>query len=913
MSSLDTLNLSTDEEVIYRLLLVSGQLSSGELQFASNKSLESVNSVLSSLAQKKLIRRISGIESRYACLLPVGSLKDELIQAANEVNEKTLTLEGTSQQTISGLKASLEEQTAKFENSVDAASSAAKEKISASSEASTAKLSEINSAADSQINALSTSYDEFQSQVETQGIEKTQATVLSAKASIQQHLSGIISTIGQTQAAQDSLKAEATPPATEPDFASLTDAHGSLLTTITTVQNKQNEVLDKLKDNLSGIQRRLSTQFDEQLVELSDIEASVLSVLSGSLSELKFLNSQLKEQVSGYVTSLKAEEKGLEDHTNQTMNSLQSAVDGHLSSISSLLTNVQAKMEEMQVSFGSEYSTKIGSFHTELSGSIDSLDVLVTNKVLDMKQQLSSTLKNETATIQTKLSKLFEIVMEETTTQFTTLHTEFDGKLQTIEQELSTKLQQDKSEMKEKLDQSKNDLQASLDAFNQATSEHIKTSITAEEGSLSEKKSSLKASTDEQLAALTQTITDLQASLASVESAIESGYTETDTKLSETLTAQQSQLQGQFSQRLAALREQLETQNKEHEETLDRSYQDVQQLITTNKTEAESKAASALQSYQQALQTEYETVRKILQSQVDAVHQKYIEALTQIKQMEEQSTSTLSGQMTSLEQDVATTYSSALEQLTIAFSTLQSSIQTATKDMQDSMQQQISTMLSSISAEVTEVFTSLRSTGSSGTEAQIQAVQSAFSGFIANYKTSASGIADKANSLAQVLDNIFSMQEGSQTPELTTTHIVGTEANVAQVTEIIKRIKSKATLLLPSVDMVDNDAIIALPRTAQITLISYIDEFEHKDWIEKMHNVNANVTLRSLTKSGIGSALPDFIGCEREGEEILLATRDEKADTFIGITSLSEDFVKILGNIVIADYARGRSKQIARN
>ncbi|MCE7737099.1 MAG: hypothetical protein GPJ54_19590 [Candidatus Heimdallarchaeota archaeon] len=58
--------------------------------------------------------------------------------------------------------------------------------------------------------------------------------------------------------------------------------------------------------------------------------------------------------------------------------------------------------------------------------------------------------------------------------------------------------------------------------------------------------------------------------------------------------------------------------------------------------------------------------------------------------------------------------------------------------------------------------------------------------------------------------------------------------------------------------------------------------------------------------------MPNFIGVEREGEEILLGTMDDGANEYVAITSSSEYFVKILGNIVIADYARGKSKQLQK-
>ncbi|MFV2015258.1 MAG: hypothetical protein ACC656_07520, partial [Candidatus Heimdallarchaeota archaeon] len=102
--------------------------------------------------------------------------------------------------------------------------------------------------------------------------------------------------------------------------------------------------------------------------------------------------------------------------------------------------------------------------------------------------------------------------------------------------------------------------------------------------------------------------------------------------------------------------------------------------------------------------------------------------------------------------------------------------------------------------------------------------------------------------------------------------------------------------MIPSIGMVNVGQIQYMKSTAQVNIISHIDDVTHKDWIDKMHSSAANVTLRSMIMTGFGGELPDFIGVEREGEEILLGTMDDSANEYVAITSSSEYFVKILGN-----------------
>ncbi|MHA2032613.1 MAG: hypothetical protein ACW99Q_24855, partial [Candidatus Kariarchaeaceae archaeon] len=201
--------------------------------------------------------------------------------------------------------------------------------------------------------------------------------------------------------------------------------------------------------------------------------------------------------------------------------------------------------------------------------------------------------------------------------------------------------------------------------------------------------------------------------------------------------------------------------------------------------------------------------------------------------------------------------------------------------------------------------------GTNKTE-QITAVKSSLDDYSSKYSTSSRSVTENTLNLATVLEKLFEVQQATDTPTLNTNHLVGHDAIMYQLEEIISRVKSKVTILVPSIKMINVEQIQNMKSTAQVNIISHIDEDNDKDWIKTMHDADANVTLRSIAKSGFGGELPDFVGVEREGEEILLGTMDDSAKQYVAVTSSSEYFVQILGNIVIADYARGKSKQLQK-
>ena len=146
-----------------------------------------------------------------------------------------------------------------------------------------------------------------------------------------------------------------------------------------------------------------------------------------------------------------------------------------------------------------------------------------------------------------------------------------------------------------------------------------------------------------------------------------------------------------------------------------------------------------------------------------------------------------------------------------------------------------------------------------------------------------------------------------------TAAIVGEEAVKEYMRDMVSRVKRGITFLAPEKSFIPVEDILSLPMTAQVTIVTRIDKMADREWIKKLFGAKANVIIRQLSeRSGTGT-LPNFIGCEREGEEILLGTIDEDSKEIVAIVSMSSYFTKILGNIVIAEYARGRSVQLQRS
>ncbi|MFW9852646.1 MAG: helix-turn-helix domain-containing protein [Candidatus Thorarchaeota archaeon] len=146
-----------------------------------------------------------------------------------------------------------------------------------------------------------------------------------------------------------------------------------------------------------------------------------------------------------------------------------------------------------------------------------------------------------------------------------------------------------------------------------------------------------------------------------------------------------------------------------------------------------------------------------------------------------------------------------------------------------------------------------------------------------------------------------------QLPPIQTTSIVGLDAVLDHMARIIGSTKSNVTILSPKHEYIPLEAVKGLQR-ANITLVTSLDEEINKDWIDNAAStaVDVNIEIRKLK----GVDIPQFIGVERDQEEVLIATQDEATGEVVGILSQSTYFAKLASFVIISHHAKGNSTKI---
>ncbi len=146
-----------------------------------------------------------------------------------------------------------------------------------------------------------------------------------------------------------------------------------------------------------------------------------------------------------------------------------------------------------------------------------------------------------------------------------------------------------------------------------------------------------------------------------------------------------------------------------------------------------------------------------------------------------------------------------------------------------------------------------------------------------------------------------------QLPPIQTTSIVGLDAVLDHMARIISSTKSNVTILSPKHDYIPLEAVKGLQRV-NITMVTALDEEINKDWIDTAAStaIDVNVEIRKLK----GVDIPQFIGVERDQEEVLIAAQDEATGEVVGILSQSTYFAKLASFIIISHHAKGNSTKI---
>ena len=887
MADLSSLGLSEVEEKVYKALLVSGQLNRGEIAVTSKVGMNDVQSALDSLIGKKLVREIPGLQGRYAYLLPLGSVKTELEASVNQIGSLGKELNQASSDTISQIKGNIE-----------SANQSIKEKVDATSE-------DINKKFVSMKESLNTTNSAYQ---DTSN-EKIDSYSGSSLSKIDNHSSSL-------SASLENLKTESGNVITQAKSVIPTERIADFTEQKTSANSNLDDVGVKYDTSIVDLEISMTKTVSE-IEEASNKSMADLDSLAFQYDEdNKSAGTELTTDLTNQSNDMKVKVEEAKTSTNDSKDS----VNLHLETFSSNFTAKSEKgtqdMENLQnqfIGFIDDTQLKLSdagkNMHAEVSHLIQSVDGTYSGTIKDLKTDMEGQITTDFDTLEASFDMQFKKIMEDVKVKLSEFKIKLNQNVDAKIDEINTK----KNSMKVELE---SNVKSSSDNFGTETLASTTTQRQSGQelfGTIQSNFSDFNNTASEMVKNITSELQNLSVSVSGYLDGINTALDQSNTANAAKVQAQQEKISSNYNK---LVKEQFATQKASLSQNVSKMTEMVDMQINDSKlkmTELISSMKNQMDAKITELESSFANIQDVIsqnaESAVNDIQQKYLDTFSTEYEKASGLNSSNRSEMESLISDLKNLVNDTSNTLAHNFNSQLSNMHSALTSNIDGFQDE---NIKSSSANSTAILDQIAKVSQEGGESTVKLISQTVDTYKAKFEESSSLIVEKTLALTQVVDNLFKYQESAETPTLNTTHIIGKEAIVHQMKDLIDRVKSKVTILVPDKKMVDIDQIAEMKSAIQVTIISHIDEVADKDWIDKLHDCTANVTLRSIQKSVGGGELPDFIGCEREGEEILLGTVDDAKKDYVAIASNSEYFVQILGNIVIADYARGKSKQIKK-
>ncbi len=638
----------------------------------------------------------------------------------------------------------------------------------------------------------------------------------------------------------------------------------NLVNQLNTSLTQKEEEIDQQYSNVSANLQSLTNQRRENLEsKLNMIKSKLTSIQD---EEKQFIENSIKEVLQNNIDTISAAksvaENSLENikHSNtetiaNTNSTMEQNIKQHTASIEEISQSLQPKIELLE----ENYLNHLNEITELIQQNIDTtkIDVRTFNR-----SQADKYVGFSTETVR-KTGETIDKISDTVSGSLGELNTSLEMILNRKVEELSLQVQEAVSSLNEKVAEIKQSL---FDEFEQQRNNAISGTISQIKGDMNLKFTDLQ--NNEQIQR-----NNLVSERDIFSQKLETHYNEAIQSYNEKIT----EIQDTARTRLSSFKENLTNQFSSIASTI---FEDLN---------------SHVQQFKDLSDQLNENIQQTLGSEIDGVKEKWTNLSAQIETLTQENETKINEKY----QEVINLIGASTTSITTDLSnylnqTLESSLK-VTNDFVTASKTQIreskDQIAGSLNEEVNASTTFLEETGAKYTDT-------------ANYLTS----------LTMKIKNDFRTLEATTSetpvPRVETTSIIGLEATISHIDRIVRAAKRSVTIMSPKPEYIPLEAVKSLPTTVRVTIVTYLDEQMNRDWIDSAYAAEANVEVRKFRDMGTGVELPQFIGAERENEEVLIAATDEATQQVVGILSSSTEFAKLVSYIIIADFARGRSTQI---
>jgi len=196
-----------------------------------------------------------------------------------------------------------------------------------------------------------------------------------------------------------------------------------------------------------------------------------------------------------------------------------------------------------------------------------------------------------------------------------------------------------------------------------------------------------------------------------------------------------------------------------------------------------------------------------------------------------------------------------------------------------------------------------------GIQAEITTFETELTDFTSKFKDVTQQNDEMFRNYVNSLEKIATLTTEKKYPTVQTAPIISKEATLSYIHDMFGRMKGGMTLLIPNINDIPVDLILATKTHQRITVVTLIDPTTHADLLKKLFQ-RPNVRIRRLdTTRFIGGER--YIASDRDGEEVILGIVEDTGQ-IVAIASQSEAFISLIGKIVIGGTFLAQSVEITR-
>ncbi len=588
------------------------------------------------------------------------------------------------------------------------------------------------------------------------------------------------------------------------------------------------------------------------------------------LDSLKSGETNRNASLKGSFEKLSADSKTKLDQGFETVHGTMkttgetviSSIDLQEKNISEFLTNSSSEISNAVTSTSSEGKQQIKeslkTYNESLSENLNTKKEVALNLFQSSRDQLTSKTIENTQSIQESIGDI----------------------LNTAQNEISEMVQKINDSLNEKINAARSQVDNSMGTYSESLKKQVE--------------SDFEKVISDTTGTLTDLVSNANNTYEKAVTEIETHYTQFETNSSTQLNSLKETSMKNLQDTINSLKVEVQKQISEFSETmkphevyLQEELQRFSSEFSNSQNQSLSTFNETIDSFRNEITNRNQELSSLIQSEMNELKQTVEQGITE---------------MNSLIQSYDEKYGTSL-------------LETSTKASEGlisksrGMQEKTIAVINSMSKSTTQQLNEVNEVISNGIQTEISTLESELGEFSAKFQEVSKKNEDALKNYLFSLERLASLVTDTKHPEVQTAPIISKEANISYIQGMFNRLKGGITLLIPFIEDIPVDLILATKNHQRVNLVTMIDKDTHIDLLKKLLQ-KPNVRVRQIDSHKF-EGVEGYLAADRDAEEVLIGVKEDNGDT-IGIASQADSFIVLMGKIVLGDYFLARSTEITR-